>query len=371
MWIEKRKDHYRMYERYTDPITKKKHKVSVKFDKDTTQQRYKARERLDALINSRSEYRYDCTFKTLTEAYLACKEKEVKPSTHRRNEAECKRLRKILGNMYVDNFTAGYVKAKLMTWNPKKEKDFKPKPVTVNEHIQRFKEIIKWGYRNDFVESIEWLDKLEKLKDVSRHQKVKDKYLEKEECELLLKDMPENQKNLTELMIQSGLRIGEALALTVSDFDFENREISVTKTRDAVTNEITTPKTAASIRQVYMQDDLFVLCQHILEVRKNIKHGRKFVFWNKDGSPMMYAAYNKFLREYSEKVLGRRITTHVLRHTHASLLAESLDEKDRSYELIQRRLGHENSKVTKDIYIHVTSGQKEQDNKAIKELSLI
>lgn len=89
MWIEKRKDHYRMYERYTDPITGKRHKVSVRFDKDTTQQRYKARERLDALINSRSEYRYDCTFKTLTEAYLACKEKEVKPSTHRRNEAEC------------------------------------------------------------------------------------------------------------------------------------------------------------------------------------------------------------------------------------------------------------------------------------------
>lgn len=27
MWIEKRKDHYRMYERYVDPITKKKHKV--------------------------------------------------------------------------------------------------------------------------------------------------------------------------------------------------------------------------------------------------------------------------------------------------------------------------------------------------------
>lgn len=371
MWIEKRKDHYRMYERYVDPITKQKHKVSVKFDKDTPQQRNKAKKKLDDLLANRSEYRFDCSFKMLTEAYLACKEKEVKPSTHRRNEAECKRLRKILGNMYVDNFTAGYVKAKLMTWNPKKEQDFKPKPVTVNEHIQRFKEIIKWGYRNDFVESIEWLDKLEKLKDVSRHQKVKDKYLEKEECELLLRDMPENQRNITQFMILSGMRVGEVLALEVSDFDFENRVISVTKTRDAVTNEITTPKTAASIRQVYMQDELLVLCHHIIEMLKTIKHGRKYVFWNKDGSPMQYAAYNKFLREYSEKVLGRRITTHYLRHTHASLLASAGIDKNIDYELIQRRLGHENSKVTKEIYIHITESQIEKDNKALKELSLI
>ena len=360
MWIEKRKDHYRMYERYVDPVTRKSHKVSVKFDHDTPQQRNKARKKLDDLLASRREYRYNCSFKTLTAAYLACKEKEVKASTHRRNEAECGRLLRILGNMDVESFTAGYVKAKLMQDSTK--------PATVNEHIQRFKEIIKWGYRNDFVESVEWLEKLTKIKDISRHQKVKDKYLEKEECELLLKDMPENQRNITAFMILSGLRVGEALALTVSDFDFENRVISVTKTRDAVTNEITTPKTAASIRQVYMQDDLYVLCQHILEVRKNIKHGRKYVFWNKDGTPMQYAAFNKFLREYSEKVLNRRITTHYLRHTHASLLAsqEGID-----YELIQRRLGHENSKVTKDIYIHVTENQIEKDNMAIKEISLI
>ena len=363
MWIEKRKDHYRMYERYVDPITKKKHKVSVKFDKDTPQQRNKAQKKLDDLLANRSEYRFDCSFKTLTSAYLACKEKEVKPSTHRRNEAECGRLLRILGNLDVDLFTAGYVKAKLMQDSTK--------PTTVNEHIQRFKENIKWGYRNDFVESIAWLEKLTKIKDISRHQKVKDKYLEKEECELLLRDMPENQRNITQFMILSGMRVGEVLALEVSDFDFENRVISVTKTRDAVTNEITTPKTAASIRQVYMQDELFILCQHIMETLTSIKHGRKYVFWNKDGSPMQYAAYNKFLREYSEKVLGRRITTHYLRHTHASLLASAGIDKNIDYQLIQRRLGHENSKVTKEIYIHITESQIEKDNKALKELSLI
>lgn len=359
MWIEKRKNSYRMYERYADPITGELHKVSVKFDKNTPQQRNKAQRKLDKLLASRKEYRYDCSFKTLCAAYLASKEREVKPSTHRRNEAECGRLLRILGNIDVDSLTAGYVKAKLMNDSTK--------PSTVNEHIQRFKEIIKWGYRNDFVESIEWLEKLTKIKDISRHEKVKDKYIEKEECELLLKDMPENQKNITLFMILSGMRIGEVLALEESDFNFETREISVTKTRDAVTNEITTPKTSASIRQVYMQDELYDLCKHILEYKKTIKHGRKFVFWDKDGTPMQYAAFNKYIREYSEKVLSRRITTHYLRHTHASLLAAAgLD-----YEMIQRRLGHENSKVTKEIYIHITDSQREKDNRAIKGISLM
>lgn len=365
MWIEKRKNSFRMYERYSDPITGEHHKVSVKFDKNTPQQRNKAKEKLDKLVAQHQTFRFDVSFKVLTDVYLASKQKEVKPSTHRRNVAECKRLLKILGNIDVDNFTAGYVKAKLMKYNPK--------PSTVNEHIQRFKEIIKWGYQNDYVERIDWLDKLTKIKDASRHEKVKDKYLEKDECNLLLADISNTAYYLTKFLLLSGLRCGEALALKDGDLDFENSVISVSKTKDAISGEIQSPKTSASVRQVPMQDDLYDLCKEILEYRDNNLHDKEgFLFYNRYGEPMEYASYNKTLKEHSENVLGRRITTHYLRHTHASLLAaEKSSENNIDFELIQRRLGHENSTVTKQIYIHVTDSLKDKDKDAVKRIKLL
>jgi len=46
-----------------------------------------------------------------------------------------------------------------------------------------------------------------------------------------------------------------------------------------------------------------------------------------------------------------RITPHGFRHTHASLLLEAGE----SVKVVQQRLGHENSKVTLDIYAHITN----------------
>ena len=60
------------------------------------------------------------------------------------------------------------------------------------------------------------------------------------------------------------------------------------------------------------------------------------------------------------------MTSHVLRHTHASLLlAEGI-----SIDTISRRLGHENSKITREIYLHVTEKLKEKDNSTLKNITL-
>lgn len=362
MWIEERNGTYRMYERYKDPVTNKVHKVSVRITKDSPQQRSKGKAKLDEIIAKRSAFIYDLSFKELTEFYLASKSRETKLSTQRRNEHECNTLRKILGNVKVEDLTAGYVKAKIMK-NSKK-------PSTVNEHIQRFKEIIRWGYQNDFVEDASYLDKLLKVKDKSKHQKVMDKFLEKEECSKILEDMAENHYLLTKFMILSGVRVGEALALTENDLDFENREISITKTKDPVTSTITPPKTHSSVRQIYMQDDLLELCREIVEYAQSLKHKstrKKYLFWNQYQEPMEYRAYNKYLENHAKEKINRKVTPHYLRHTHASLLAEN----DMSFEMIQRRLGHENSRITKEIYVHVTNRQKQKDNEAIKELKIM
>ena len=357
-----------MYDRYIDPVTLKRRKVSVKMKKNTAQERNKAQAVLDDLIVRKKSFHSDITFKTLTMVYLASKRHEVKESTHRRNERECDMLCRILGeNVKVESLTAGYVKQKIIKHNPKAS--------TVNEHIQRFKEIIKWGYQNDYVENIDFLMKLTKLKDKSERQKVKDKYLEADECEKLLDAMNPYWRSLAEFMIQSGLRVGEALALEVKDINFETRRITVNKNKDAVTQKIGTPKTAASIREVYMQDDLFELCQRIIKQSEDLRrvNGVDTLFFSRYKTPAEYAAFNNYLKNISKKVLGRKIATHVLRHTHASLLAEQdeIPDNELIYDMIQRRLGHENSRITRDIYVHVTKHREETFEGMTKELHLL
>jgi integrase len=91
-----------------------------------------------------------------------------------------------------------------------------------------------------------------------------------------------------------------------------------------------------------------------------------FVFTGRNGLQVSYEAYSKYLRTISEKVLNRKISVHCLRHTHASLLlAEGVH-----IETISRRLGHENSKVTKEIYLHVTKKLKNLDNERIQNINI-
>ena len=66
-------------------------------------------------------------------------------------------------------------------------------------------------------------------------------------------------------------------------------------------------------------------------------------------------------------MLGRPITTRVLRHTHVSLLAES----GVPLETITRRVGHDDSDITKRIYLHVTKRMKSRDNEIISHVSLL
>ena len=82
---------------------------------------------------------------------------------------------------------------------------------------------------------------------------------------------------------------------------------------------------------------------------------------------MQFDCYAKYLREKSEKVLGRRITPHTLRHTDASLLMEQGADIDS----ISRRLGHTDSRITRDIYLHVTKKLEDPQNERLKEVKIL
>lgn len=367
MWVEETtKGKYKYIERFTDPMTGKYKRVSVVLDKNTAQARKQAQKALAEKIRQ-TEFVEPAriTLSELVEKYRKEQEKTVKASTYQRNYFACQTLMNILGaDTLVNKLNAGYIRKSLLSTGKG--------PGTLNEHLVRLKALLRWGYKNDFVGDISYLSKLEPFADIPHRAKIEDKFLEVEEVSALIKSMKVPEwRNLTEFLVLSGLRFGEAAALLLQDLDFKSRVIHVSKNYDSVNNVVTTPKTRTSVRDVYMQDDLYKLCRRIAAASVAVSVASMTVgnllFPGENGDHISFYSYNKYLRENAQKVLKRRITPHTLRHTHASLMMEQGIDKD----TISRRLGHSNSKITEQIYLHVTKKLKEKRNEQIRNVKLI
>lgn len=370
MWSQKtKKGTVRYCERYVNPMTGKSHTVSVTLEKDSPRNRKLALNLLNDKIDERighllaQKQEKALTLSDLVKLYLDYQSTSVSRSTYRRNVYACDALSRIIGaNVLIKNLNAGYVRERLSSQGES--------PTTINERITRFKALIRWAYKNDYLTDISWLDKVEKLKDDRKKEKRLTKYLERDELSMLLSAMTvEHWHDLAELCALSGLRVGEAIALDLPDLNLSERLIGVTKTFDPVNEIVTSPKTASSNRDVYMQDDLYALCQSLSVKAKRQALACGYVplhvFADANGQRRAYYAFEVYLRKKSMETLGRSITTHYFRHTHVALLAEQGIPLD----VISRRLGHSDSKVTRDVYMHVTERIRERDYALLKKVS--
>lgn len=366
MWVEKRGDKYLAVDRYKDYMTGKWRRVSVSMDRDTPQARNKAKTVLQAkqaAAIQKDPEPVSISLKQLKDSYIAYQKKMLKESTVIRNDIVLNVVIKAIGpDALCDRLTAGIIMSRLI--------DTGKENVTINSYLTRLKAMLRWGYQNDMCPDI--AGKLKQLPDRSEREKIQDKFLEKKDLKKLLDGMEVKYwQNLSRLLALSGLRIGEALSLTYSDLDTDARLIHVTKTLSRATRTVTSPKTADSVRDVYMQDELLKLCRKLVIGAKEraLEYGYRsdLVFCDIDGQHINYDVYEKYLRENAERILGRRITSHVMRHTMTSLFAEAGVELS----VISRRLGHHDSRLTRDIYLHCTQAQREKDYAAVRKISIL
>lgn len=373
MWVEQTKNgKFKFVERYTNPLTGEEKKASITLDKNTKSSWKQAQTALSIKIESIlrtatiSLDHKKLTLRELIEAYHKAQKISVSQATYNRNFFACKSLMRILGeNTLVEKITAGYIKTKFFETGEESGR--------LNERLTRLKALFRWGYENDLVSDIQFLDKIKRFPDISKREKIEDKFLESDELKLLIAGMDVDiWILLSKLLSLSGMRIGEALALNKNDVDFKNMVIHITKTYDYISDITTDPKTAASYRDIYMQKELEVVCREInaYMLRQSLMYGydrNKLFMQNCNGEHLSYYAYNKYLKENAKRILNREhVTPHIMRHTHTCLLAES----GVSLDTISRRLGHENTKITKDIYFHITKKIKEIDNRQIAGIAI-
>lgn len=343
---------WRFFESYTDPLTMCRKTVSVTLDKNTSHSRKTAQDLLSAKIKKYETLSSDkkgITLRELLNAYKDAVRDTLRPQTIDRNVREIEKVMEILGpDVRADKLTARYIITKFA--------DANESHTTKNERLKRFKAFIRWAYRMDLVPSVEYLNKLPSYEDNVKARR-EHKYLEPDELEKLLAVMTiDRYRTITAFAALSGMRIGEIIALKSANVDFDSRTIHVVETHSAITDEDGPTKTDGSTRDIYIQDEL-------MDLLKDVAPGEVYFF-----EPIIhYDAYRAYLAEYSVKAIGRKITPHYLRHTHTSLLAS----RGVGLPTISRRLGHQDSRTTRDIYLHITREMKDQDNALLDAVSLL
>lgn len=170
-----------------------------------------------------------------------------------------------------------------------------------------------------------------------------------------VKDRPES-KVIFPLLFFSGMRVGELLALTAKDFNYEKHTVSINKTyirlhkRDVITD----PKTPTSVRTIKLPNFIFeLLDEYISQLYDYSPSERLFI--------VSRSYLLSEMERGAQKANLKRIRIHDLRHSHASVLIN----KNYSPALISKRLGHTNITTTLQIYAHL---YPEREDDAVLDL---
>lgn len=124
----------------------------------------------------------DLTVSELICLYLDDQKKTTKDSTYRRSVFSCKNVKSFLGgDTLVEKLTSGYIRKSILSTGKN--------PNTMNEYLKRTKLVLRWEYKNDYVENISYLDKIERFKDSTAREKIRDKYLESNELKSVIDAM--------------------------------------------------------------------------------------------------------------------------------------------------------------------------------------
>lgn len=213
--------------------------------------------------------------------------------------------------------------------------------------LSRIKAIVRYAVQKDIMAK----DITAGMKRVKIDKKPKRALTSEERLLFEIADLDSFERCFINLLLYTGLRKCEALALDVKDIDLKKNQIYVSKTLVA-SKKINTclqeyTKTAAGLRQIPIPAPLAKILFEFIKGRSGI------LFPSKSGRYISTLDYKwekilKKVQAVSSTPLSDDITPHIFRHTYASdLYKAGVDIKQAQY-----LLGHDDIKTTLDTYTH-------------------
>lgn len=146
------------------------------------------------------------------------------------------------------------------------------------------------------------------------------------------------------LLLRTGIRIGEALGLTLSDIDMGDRKVHLFE-----------GEKNSMGRVVYLSDDVFFALKRWFAERDTNKER---VFYTRGNHGMCYSTARWIFVKYMKKagIEHNGYTVHYLRHTFASELLNA----GMRLECLQQLMGHQDIEVTRR-YARLTDKTREEE----------
>ena len=146
------------------------------------------------------------------------------------------------------------------------------------------------------------------------------------------------------LLLRTGIRIGEALGLTMNNVDLKDRKVHLFQGEK---NDMG--------RVVYMRNDAVFCLKRWFRWRDPEK---RFIFYGKGDASVSYSTARAHFAKYLEEagLTGKGYTVHALRHTFASELLNA----GMRLEVLQQLMGHQDIEMTRR-YARLTDRTKEEE----------
>ena len=380
MWMEELPNgKYKYFERYKDPYTEKLKRVSVTLTSKSNQAKKQAmmdlQEKINAKISKPNEQKV--TLAELYDEWIEIYKQKVKKQTFLTSVSLYKAVElRMDTSVLVNNLTSSYLQKFLNDFYYKENYSY-----SYTDAIRSlFRNMFEYAKQLGFVKYNIVKDvKVERKKaSIEDHERVTQKYLEPDELELVIEEL-RNLKHssnasqyaeIAEVLSKTGMRYGELAALKVEDYDGNALDVNKTlfynyaKAQEGLT---TSPKNVFSNRIIPISNDTRAVIEKWIsqnELNKAINpnyNDMGFILAAPNGDSVPPFSMNRVLRNLSAKLkdqgkLNKRLSTHIFRHTHISLLAEmGINQK-----AIMSRVGQVNPMTTLKIYTHVTK-KVEQD----------
>lgn len=308
------------------------------------------------------------TFNELYELWFDTHKLKIKPNTQDSIEIIFKkRILPHFGHMKIDKITPMMCQKILNQW-AKTYRSF-------NENKIRFSMVMNYVVKVGLID-FNPMDRVDTPKSQVPPLEKTGNFLSKSELEnymsYIKQECDTKMYTFFRVIGFTGIRKGEALALTWNDIDFENSTLQVNKTayyRAKIKGYSTdSPKTKSSFRTIRLDSiTLDVLRKWkneqlitLLSIGIRVDNKDCLVFSKMTKERELEYINNSIPNRELNKIIAKHnltpITVHGLRHTHTTLLAESGVIPNTA----MKRLGHSKIETTLGIYTHVTETMEEE-----------
>lgn len=313
MWIAEMKDgRFQYFERYKDPYSEKNKTKSTILTSNSPQARKKAQKLLDSKIAMALDEKEQqlITFYEVYKEWHNSHMRSLRPSSIVVYES----IKKYVLN-YVDNDIL------ISKMDTKYLQKFFNQLDYSDQYVSTFKStlglVFKYAYQMEYIDKnpLDNVVLVKKAKTLADIQRIENKFLEKNEVEILLSELyrrPSTYRTarLAEFMYLTGMRFGEAVILTVNDFNLTDKLVSITGTLDK-TNGYKKPrkgptKTAKSTRKLSLTKRTIELVERTIGENQLTKLDNDnylkgdYLFCTKSGTPMQNNGFNIALKSAGE-----------------------------------------------------------------------